>query len=190
MTQVDRPQRADARRNRETILRAAGELFAERGASAALDEIAERSGLGMGTLYRHFPTKQALLDAIVAARFVRITELARAAARIDDPAEAFRTLVRTYLEEAEQDAGYRRAVLGPDRPDWGGLAAEKGEWVAVAGPIIAAAVAAGTLPADFGVHDFILITRGVMANMSPGGDWRRHLQLFHLLASGSRPPAL
>jgi len=109
--------RADARRNRETILRAAGELFAERGTGVQMDEIAEHTKLGVGTLYRQFLTKRALLAAIVAERFRGMTELARAAARIDDPAVAFEALLRTYLEEAERDAAFRLAVLGPEQPD-------------------------------------------------------------------------
>jgi AcrR family transcriptional regulator len=169
--------RADARRNRETILRAAGELFADRGTGVQMDEIAEHAGLGMGTLYRHFPTKRALLAAIVGERFRGMTELARAAARIDDPAEAFEALLRTYLEAAEGDATFRLAVLGPERPDWDALTEQKNEFVEIAGPIMTRAAAAGHLRADFTVKDFVLVTRGVMANMTPDGDWHRHLEL-------------
>lgn len=169
--------RADARRNRETILRAAGELFAERGTGVQMDEIAEHARLGMGTLYRHFPTKQALLAAIVGERFRGMTELARAAAQIADPAEAFEALLRTYLEAAECDAAFRLAVLGPEPPDWTELTQQKNDFVETAEPIMTRAAAAGHLRADFTVKDFVLVTRGVMANMTPDGDWRRHLEL-------------
>ncbi len=169
--------RADARRNRETILRAAGELFAGHGTGVQMDEIAERTGLGMGTLYRHFPTKQALLDAIVEERFRGMTEIARAAGQIDDPAEAFDTLLRTYLEAAERDVAFRLVVLGPEPPDWDQLTEQKNDFSEIAGPILTRAAAAGHIRADFAVKDFVLITRGVMANMTPDGDWRRHLEL-------------
>jgi AcrR family transcriptional regulator len=172
-----RPLRADARRNRESILRAAGELFAERGTGVQMDEIAERAGLGMGTLYRHFPTKQALVAAIVGERFRGMTELARAAAAIDDPAEAFEALLRGYLEAAERDAAFRLAVLGPERPDWESLTQEKDDFFEIAGPIMTRAAASGHLRADFALRDFVLVTRGVMANMTPDGDWHRHLEL-------------
>jgi AcrR family transcriptional regulator len=172
-----KPMRADARRNREAILRSAGELFAERGSAVQMDEIAEHAGLGMGTLYRHFPTKQALLAAIVGERFRGMTELARAAALIVSPAEAFEALLRTYLEAAERDAAFRLAVLGPERPDWDALAQQKNAFVQIAAPIITRAAAAGHLRADFTITDFVLVTRGVMANMTPNGDWRRHLEL-------------
>src|ERR1700722_16097767 len=85
MSAPDRSMRADARRSREAILAAAGELFAERGSEVQMDEIAERAGLGMGTLYRHFATKQALLAAIIGRRFVAMTDLARAADKGADP---------------------------------------------------------------------------------------------------------
>jgi AcrR family transcriptional regulator len=169
--------RADARRNRDTILRAAGQLFAERGTGVQMDEIAEQTGLGMGTLYRHFPTKRALLAAIVGERFRDMTELARAAAQIDDPAEAFEALLLTYLEAAERDAAFRLAVLGPEPPDWSELTEQKNDFAEIAGPIMTRAAAAGHLRADFTVKDFVLVTRGVMANMTPDTDWRRHLKL-------------
>ncbi|MFC8568310.1 TetR/AcrR family transcriptional regulator [Streptomyces sp. NPDC057245] len=63
MTQV-KPMRADARRNRARLLRTAAEVFAEHGAGASLDDVARRAGVGTGTLYRHFPTRQALLEAV------------------------------------------------------------------------------------------------------------------------------
>ena len=85
MSTTDRSMRADARRSIEAILAAAGELFAARGSEVQMDEIAERAGLGMGTLYRHFATKQALLAAIIARRLVAMIDLARAAEQVADP---------------------------------------------------------------------------------------------------------
>src|SRR4030081_971888 len=72
------PKRADARRNREGVLAAAREAFAERGESTALEEIARRAGVGIGTLYRHFPNRQALLEALYVGEveeFCRSAEL-------------------------------------------------------------------------------------------------------------------
>src|SRR5437763_14804530 len=63
-TMLTRPKRADARRNYEKVLIAAREAFAEGGEATALEEIARRAGVGIGTLYRHFPTRQALLEAV------------------------------------------------------------------------------------------------------------------------------
>src|SRR4051812_26503895 len=84
---LTRPKRADARRNYEKVLAAAREAFAEGGESTALEEIARRAGVGIGPLYRHFPTRQALLEALYVDE---VEELCRSAADLDgeDPWEA------------------------------------------------------------------------------------------------------
>jgi AcrR family transcriptional regulator len=78
---LDRPKRADARRNYEKVLAAAREAFAEGGESTALEEIARRAGVGIGTLYRNFPNRQALLEALYVDE---VEEVCRAAAKLDD----------------------------------------------------------------------------------------------------------
>jgi AcrR family transcriptional regulator len=80
-TLIDRPKRADARRNYEKVLTAAREAFAEGGESTALEEIARRAGVGIGTLYRHFPNRQALLEALYVNE---VEEVCRSAAELDD----------------------------------------------------------------------------------------------------------
>jgi AcrR family transcriptional regulator len=177
---VSTPQRtlrADARRNREAVLDAASELFAQRGDAVQMDEIAERAGLGVGTLYRHFADKQALRAAIIGRRFEAVTGLAESAEKIEDPGEAFETLLYGYLESVEPDAAFRFALLGAEQPSWGDIEAQKKTFSTIVERIVRRAVDAGHLRADFGTDDFILITRGAMANM-PGNDhWRRHVAL-------------
>jgi len=87
---IARPKRADARRNYEKVLTAAREAFAEGGDSTALEEIARRAGVGIGTLYRHFPNRQALLEALYVNG---VEEVCRSAAELDgtDPWEALNT---------------------------------------------------------------------------------------------------
>lgn len=177
MTAREPSLRADARRNREAVLDAAGELFARHGESVQMDEIAQRAGLGVGTVYRHFADKQALRAAIIGRRFVAMTSLARSAERIEDPWTAFETLLYGYLESAEPDAAFRFALLGPQEPAWDEIDAEKSAFAAIVERIVRRAVEAGRLRADFRAEDFILITRGAMANMAGTGDWRRHLTL-------------
>jgi AcrR family transcriptional regulator len=86
-TLITRPKRADARRNYEKVLAAARESFAEGGEATALEEIARRAGVGIGTLYRHFPNRQALLEALYVGE---VEEVCRSAAELDgaDPWEA------------------------------------------------------------------------------------------------------
>ena len=80
-TLVTRPKRADARRNYDKVLAAAREAFAEGGESTALEEIARRADVGIGTLYRHFPSRQALLEALYVGE---VEEMCRSAAELDD----------------------------------------------------------------------------------------------------------
>ena len=133
----------------------AAELFASRGHEAQMEEIAARCGLGMGTLYRHFPSKQALLTAMVRERFHGMADLARAAEQISDPGESFETLLRSYLEAAEGDASFQLALMGAGDVEWAGIKQEKDEFGDVASRIIERAVAArgGTRRPDLpGLH--------------------------------------
>jgi AcrR family transcriptional regulator len=84
-----RPQRADARANRDRILDIAEEVFGKGGESASTEEVARLAGVGIGTVFRHFPTKAALLEAVLVRRFDRLTEQAEALGNAADPGEAF-----------------------------------------------------------------------------------------------------
>jgi len=90
--------RADARRNRERVLAAAEEVFGELGASASTEEVARRAGVGIGTVFRHFPTKEELYEAIVVRRLSRLLE--EAPVDTDDAAEAFRSFFTRIVDEA------------------------------------------------------------------------------------------
>src|SRR6266568_1718289 len=102
-----RPLRADARRNREKVLHAAREAFAASGFGVPLDEIAARAGVGPGTVYRHFPTKEALFEAVVAD--------ARRRSQATDPGEAFFGFLARIGDEArvKRDLPDAIAVPGP-----------------------------------------------------------------------------
>jgi len=99
--------RADARRNRDAIVSAARELFAEKGMDVQMDEIARRAHVGVGTLYRHFPAKEDLLDGVIARRFERLSERAVEAVRMASRGEAWEAF-RGYVEwAAAMQAGDR-----------------------------------------------------------------------------------
>jgi AcrR family transcriptional regulator len=95
-TFVTRPKRADALRNYEKVLAAAREAFAEGGESTSLEEIARRAGVGIGTLYRHFPNRQALLEALYVGE---VEQMARSAADLDhlEPWEALNTWFAGFM---------------------------------------------------------------------------------------------
>lgn len=89
--------RHDALRNRERILAAAEEVFGEQGAAGSTEEVARRAGVGIGTVFRHFPTKNELIEAALVRHFARLTERARALADASPPG-ALRALVREMIE--------------------------------------------------------------------------------------------
>jgi AcrR family transcriptional regulator len=89
--------RADAVRNKKLIVQAAREVFAAAGLAAPIDEIAQRAGVGVGTLYRHFPTKEALFEAIVIEQVEELVEEARRLIRGGDPKTAFFDLLSRLL---------------------------------------------------------------------------------------------
>ena len=107
-----RPLRADAQRNRARILEAAEEVFAVEGIEVPVDLIAERAGVGVGTLYRHFPTKEKLCEAVLLDRLVALTADARALADAEDPAGAFFGFLTHVVEEGVAKRDLMVAVMG------------------------------------------------------------------------------
>jgi AcrR family transcriptional regulator len=103
--------RADARRNREKVLKAAQTCLARDGLDAQIDEIAQRAKVGVGTVYRHFPTKDDLVFALAGKRFDRLAELARAALEEEDPWEAFCTFLRSAGQIQIEDRGLSEVML-------------------------------------------------------------------------------
>jgi AcrR family transcriptional regulator len=95
-----KPLRADARRNRVRVLDAAETVFADRGLSAPVEDIARQAGVGIGTIYRHFPTKEALFEAIIVSRYERLVTEADALSAGDDPGAAFFGLFTRMVQEA------------------------------------------------------------------------------------------
>lgn len=100
-----RPLRADARRNRDLIITAAAELFRTAGMTLQMDAVAQRAGVGVGTVYRHFPTKEALLVELVVHRLEVIVDEAEAAMAGDDPATGIRHFFTAVAQIMIEDAG-------------------------------------------------------------------------------------
>ena len=111
--QLQRPQRADARANRDKLAAAARALFTEKGTSAPLEEVAERAGVGIGTLYRHFPTRQALLEAVYVDE---VEAMARAAADLSElpPWDALSQWLNQYVGFAATKRALNEALMETD----------------------------------------------------------------------------
>jgi AcrR family transcriptional regulator len=105
-----RPLRTDARKNRARLLEAAETVLAVRGPSASTEEIARAAGVGAGTLFRHFPTKEALLEAILIDRLHRLTEQARALATAPDPGAAFFSFFTRMVDQSATKKAFADAL--------------------------------------------------------------------------------
>ncbi|MPZ81640.1 MAG: TetR family transcriptional regulator [Actinophytocola sp.] len=150
--------RADARRNRERVLEAAESVFGEQGASASTEEVARRAGVGIGTVFRHFPTKEALYEAIVVRRLTRL--VAEAPAGSDDPRVAFEAFFTRLVEEAAAKKAFAdtMAVLSLDVK---ATAPAVGEEIRrMIGALLEAAQTAGALREDVALPEIMVLLAG------------------------------
>jgi AcrR family transcriptional regulator len=179
--ETERQLRADARRNRERILQSARAAFAESGADAQIDDVARHAGVGVGTVYRHFPTKQALLTELVRQTFRLFTEWAREALEAGgEPFALIEGLLRRIAETAAGDVGVQYALTSSAAQAARSEAqAEQDELIAVIAELVERARRAGTIRPGIEATDIAMLICGVVSAMGPrpGFDWRRHLDL-------------
>ena len=181
-TTARRPLRADARRNREKVVAAAAAAFAESGLEAQMEDIARRAGVGVGTLYRHFPTKETLVDALAAAHFERLAAIAEAALEDPgDPWDVFAAAIWRAANAVAADVAWCELIGG--RPS-AAEAASRGQkrLAAAMTTLIARAQAAHVMREDATVEDVRTIMCGfghVAAAQRAGGalDWERYLEI-------------
>ena len=152
-----------------------------------MEQIAAHAGVGVGTVYRHFPTKEALLTEMVRTRFTRFAEIAIEAEEIEDPLESLQAMFVRAAEAVEGDAGFQLAMMGSEELEWEGIEEEKAAFAVPASRIIDRAVEAGVIRNDFSMADYPMLMCGITSTMyfSPGGGhWRRHMDL---ILAGLRP---
>jgi AcrR family transcriptional regulator len=164
MAQAVRPLRADAARNRARVLDVAYETFAAEGLSVPIDEIARRAGVGAGTVYRHFPTKEALFAAVTENRLLQLVDEGYALLKSDGPGEALFSYLRSIvLQWGAADRGLVDALAGLGI-DIAAVAPEAEEaLLAVLGDLLGAAQQAGTARRDIGVREVKAILVGCQA---------------------------
>jgi len=157
---AQRPLRADARRNREKVLAAAEELFAEQGIKVHVGDIAKRAGVGVGTVSRHFPTKNDLLDAVLAVRFGDLRDRCDTALENPDPVEAFRRLVIDTSEYQAHHKALAEEMKDGGEPSSTTLAARDDFFVRLT-EVVHRAQAAGAVRDDIGPADIGLLFAGI-----------------------------
>lgn len=188
MSTLDRPLRADAARNRERLLEAARELFAERGLAVTLDDIARRAGVGVGTAYRRFGSRDALVDALFEQRMRDILALADEAFADEDPWQGLVSFLTRMAELQAADRGLKEVLLG-SAEGRERVARIRDELRPRGHALLARARAAGAVRPDLDVSDLPLLQMMVaaIADVSPPDRpdlWRRFLAL---LIDGLRP---
>jgi AcrR family transcriptional regulator len=179
--------RTDAQRNRERILEAAKEAFTRSGASSSLDDIAKEAGVGAGTLYRHFPTRDALLEAVYRTEVEKLAAAERKFAQTMHPIEALRAwmlLFVDYIATKQIIAPALNTLVGrPSKVFEASGAQIKGAIHA----LVERTIKSGDIRSDLDPLDLLRALIGV-SNVASGPDWPQSARrLVDILIIGSRP---
>lgn len=178
----ERPLRKDAERNRRRILQAAAEVFTERGLGATLDDVARQAGVGVGTVYRRFPDKAALADALFEERIDILVELATEAYGADDPWQGLAGFMEAAAEMLSTDKGLRQILMfAPYGHKRVGYA--RSRMRPAVGKLVERAQAAGQVRPDLGATDIPVLEFMLSATAEYARDvrpdlWRRYLALI------------
>jgi len=182
-----RKPRTDAQRNRELILEVAKVAFTRSGPNASLDDIAKEAGVGAGTLYRHFPTRDALIEAVYRTEVEKLATAERRFAAAMSPIEALRAwmlLFVDYIATKQIIASALNAYVGgPSKLYEGSRAQIQGAIDA----LVKRAIEHGDIRRDLDPFDLLRALVGV-SNVSSGPDWQQSARrLVDILITGSRP---
>jgi AcrR family transcriptional regulator len=183
-----RPLRADARRNRERVLEAAELVLSTEGVSVPIDEVARRAGVGVGTVYRQFPTKEALLEAILLRRLERLLEELHARASGADPGEAFFGFLEHLVGEAarKRDLADALARAGVEIDVVGSPPAQ--ELQSAVAELLARAQRSGAVRSDVGMPELFGLVAGTCMAAErgiPGGCAPQ--RMLAIVCDGLRP---
>jgi AcrR family transcriptional regulator len=187
---VVRGARSDAQQNRMRLLEVGKAAFAEKGTSASLEEIARTAGVGIGTLYRHFPTRDALIEAVYRNETQQLAKAASEMAATHPPVEALRAWMRMSVDHIATKklmGGVLNSIVGGTSD----LYAEAGMQIkAAVTMLVDNAVASGDIRLDLDPLDMLRAVAGV-ANISSGPNWEESAKrLVDILIAGVRvPPA-
>ncbi|WP_378741510.1 TetR/AcrR family transcriptional regulator [Nocardia brasiliensis] len=183
---MTKPLRRDAARNREKLLREAAGVFTEQGLDGSLEEIARRAGVSIGTLYNHFPHREALIDALLPARLAAMEEFAARAAAEPDAWRAFSGFIEQLLDQLTADRGLLEAVTG-DHPAAAQLTEACHRGMSHLSTLLHRARQAGAVRADASDDDVVqlLWALSLLGETTGTASWRRSLKF---VLDGLRPP--
>lgn len=190
MTTAPRPLRADAQRNREHLLATARLVFAAEGLEVPIDEIARRAGLGIGTVYRHFPNKEALFEAIVLDQLERFVDEADALRSAADPGEAFVEFLKKYSAAGAAKKDFLEALSRRGVDVMGGRGRRIVKRIRESlGFLLSRAQEAGAIRSDVGVQEILALLHGLSAaNNGYAGPTDGRGRIWEVVFDGLRRP--
>jgi len=184
-----RPMRADAVKNRQRILDAAEAIFASEGLSVPIDTVAERAGVGVGTLYRHFPTKEALFEAIVTARLEYLLEVAKERADAADAGEALFSFLAEFGTQASAKHDLFDALSSAGIDIKSSCAEMMDDMKRSIDVLLQRAVAAKSVRSDVSTDEMIGLVVGACQSGGHGGfDDATVQRMVAIVCDGLRPP--
>ena len=180
-----RPMRADARRNREALLQAAAELFAEEGTEVSLEAVAARAGVGIGTLYRNFPNRDSLVEAAYRTEVAHLCDAASELLDSNPPDVALAEWMDRFVTYAAAKRGMAGALKAVNaKTDL--YSQTRTQITGAIGGLLEAGVVAGTLRADVEPED-VLRAMGCIWNLGDGEGWRTQAEtLIRSIVDGLR----
>jgi AcrR family transcriptional regulator len=189
VTRSQRKPRVDAVRNRERVLEAAKAVFSQGGSEASLEAVAKHAGVGIGTLYRHFPAREALYDAVYRREVDQLVGLAEDLAAEAPPVEALRRWMRANVEFIATKKGMAAALAMAAHGSSDLTAYSIDRLTRAVGDLLRRAVAAGEIRADIGPEDLLRTLVGMCyAQDRPG--WQANvLRLVDVFVDGLCRPA-
>ncbi len=181
-----RALRTDARRNHAKLLVAASAIFAAAGPDAALEEIARRAGVGIGTLYRHFPTREALMGAVVREHILELTDDAQEALAAADPFEALAGWLRAHLAFSATKRGLVAGIVMLKQTGDSDFAAACDRMIAALEALVARAQAAGQVRAEVTARDVMHLIGAIAAGAERAADPEMAGRLLEVTLAGLR----
>lgn len=183
-----RKPRTDAQRNRDRILEVAKQAFTRYGANTSLDEIAKQAGIGAGTLYRHFPTRDALLEAVYRTEVEKLAAAERELSENLPPVEALRAWMLLFVDYIAAKhliaPALNTLVGGPSKV----YEASRAQIQGAIDTLVKRAIRSGDIRRDLDPFDLLRALIGV-SNVASGPDWQQSARrLVDILIVGSRPP--
>ncbi|MGW3668688.1 TetR/AcrR family transcriptional regulator [Streptomyces sp. NPDC005141] len=184
----ERPLRADAARNRARLLDVATEVFTTRGVGVPTEEIARAAGVGVGTLFRHFPTKEALLEAVMVRRLEAIAAQTAQLAAETEPPEAFFACFRLVIEQSAGKNEFTRALASADVDAHTALRESSEAIQAQLAVLLDGAQQAGAVRPELGLPELIALLAGTSTAMEQlGADPAARQRIFDVVFDGLRP---